>query len=217
MLRGRVECRIRTAVHGAESREEMCGERGNIGAPLAQWRNRHGEHIEAEEKILAETAGGDRFREIGIRERHKARFHVERIRTAQALESALFDHAQEFGLHAGSERGDFVEDDCAALCHFEAALLADHGAREGSALVAEKLGFDKFGRKAGAINFQKWSIATRTILVNPASELIFSRSAFTGDEQSGGRLGEFYGEIENGARCRVGGDPFDIRRGSFRV
>ncbi len=184
MLRGRDRVPHPAGRARAPSRARKCAASAGISARRSRSGGTAiGEHIQAEEKIFAETAGGDGFREIGIRERHKARFHAERIRTAQALESALFEHAQEFGLHAGSERGDFVEDDRAALRHFEAARLARHGARERSALVAEKFGFDKFGRKAGAINFQKWRIATRTMLVNPARELIFSRAAFTGDQR----------------------------------
>ena len=189
----------------------MRGESGNIGAALAQRRHRDSQHVQAEKKIFAESAGCDGFREIGIGERHQARVHAQRLRAAQPLEGALFEHAQELGLHAGRERGHFVEDDRAALRHFEAAGLARHRAGESAAFVAEKFGFDELGRKAGAINFQKGRVAARAVLVNPARELIFARTAFAGDEQRGGRLGELCGELENATRGGIGGDPGNVR------
>src|ERR1700739_2684143 len=165
----------------------MRDESGDIGAALAQRRNWHGKNIEAEGEVFAESAGCDSFREIGVGKGHEARVHAKRVCAAEPLKGALFDHAQELGLHAARERGGFVEDDRAALRHFEAALLASDGAGEGAALVAEKFGFDEFGRKAGAINFQKRRVATWSVLVNPACQLILSSATLAGDEQGGGR------------------------------
>src|SRR6202041_1400422 len=150
-------------------------------------------------------------------ESHEARIHAKRIGAAKPLEGALFDHAQQLSLHAGRKRGDLVEDDCAALCHFEAALLASNGASERPALVSEKFGLDEFGRKAGAINFQKRRVATRSVLMNPSRELIFSRAALAGNEERGGRLGELGGKLKNTKRGGVSSDPLKARRDWFHV
>src|SRR6202030_2504455 len=198
-------------MHRAEAREEVRDESGNIGAAFAQRRNRSGKNMEAEVEVFTESACCNGFREIGVGEGHEARVHAKRVCAAEPLEGALFDHAQELGLHAWSECGDFVKDDRAALRHFQAALLASDGTGEGAALVAEKFGLDEFGRKAGAINFQKRRVATRSVLVNPARELILSSATLPGDEQGGGRLGELGGELKNAKRGGIGGDPFETR------
>src|SRR4029077_19765085 len=83
--------------------------------------------------------------------------------------------------------------------------------------VAKKLRFNELSRKAGAINFQKWSVAPGPVLMNPASELIFSSSALAGNEQRGRRLGELGGKLKNTNRGRIGSDPFKAQRGRFHV
>src|SRR5579862_9539523 len=212
-----VENCIRASVHRAEARKEVRRQSGNIGASFAQRRNRDSEHVETEIKVLTESARCDCFRKVSIGERHEARVHAKRIRAAKPLESALFDHTQKLSLHAARERGNFVEDDCATLRHFETALLASDGAGKGSALVAKKFGFDEFSGKAGAINFQKWSVATGAVLMNPARELIFSRAALARNEQRGRRFGELGGKFKNTKGGGIGSDPFKAQHERFRI
>src|SRR5579862_8742530 len=212
-----VENCIRASVHGAEARKEVRRQSGHIGASFAQRRNRDSEHVETEIKVLTESARCNCFRKVGIGERHEACVHAKRIRAAKPLESALFDHTQKLSLHTRRQRGHFVEDNCATLRHFEAALLASDGPCESSALVAKKFGFDEFSRKAGAINFQKRRVATRAVLMNPARKLIFSSSALAGNEKSSGRLGELGGKLENTNRGGIGSDPLKAQRDRFRI
>src|SRR5580704_12037439 len=217
MQRRWVENCIRASVHGTEARKEVCCQSGNIGASFAQRRYRDSEHVETEIKVLTEPAHCDCFRKVGIGESHEACAHAKRIRAAKPLESALFDHTQKLSLHTRRQRGNFVEDNCATLRHFEAALLASDGAGKGSAFVAKKLLFNELGWKAGAINFQKWSVATRAVLMNPARKLIFSSSALAGNEKSSGRLGELGGKLENTNRGGIGSDPLKAQRDRFRI
>ena len=81
---------------------------------------------------------------------------------------------------AGASARHFVEHNRAALRHFEPARLARHRARKRAALVPKKFRFDKFRRKARAINLQEGSIAPRAMLVNPARQLIFAGAALAG-------------------------------------
>ncbi len=185
----------------------MRGECANVFAPRAQRRHFDHQHIEAEEKVFAEAACGHGALEIGVRERDQTRVHAQRIGAAKALEAALFEHAQQLGLNAGSERGDFIENDRAALREFEAAGLRRDGAGERAFLVSEEFRLDELGWKAGAIDFQKWRVMARPLLVNPARELIFARAAFAGDENSRSRASHFAGEIEHALRCGARADP----------
>src|SRR5580704_2129890 len=212
-----IERRVRATVHRTEARKEVRCQSGNIDASFAQRRNWHGKNIEAEIKVFAESARCDCFRKVGIGERHEACVHAKRIRAAKPLEGALFDHTQKLSLHTRRQRGNFIEDNCATLRHFEAALLASDGAGKGSALVAKKLRLNELSGKAGAINFQKWSVATRAVLMNPARKLIFSSSALAGNEKSSGRLGELGGKLENTNRGGIGSDPLKAQRDRFRI
>src|SRR5580700_6974348 len=152
MQRCWIEHRIWASVHRPETRKEVSCQCRNIGAAFAQRWNRDSEHVEAEIEVFAEPACCNCSGEIGIGESHEARIHAKRIGAAKPLEGAFFDDAQKLCLHTGRQRSDFVEDNCATLRHFEAALLASDGAGKGSALVAKKFGFNELSRKAGTIN-----------------------------------------------------------------
>ena len=104
--------------------------------------------------------------------------------------------------------------DRAGLRHFQAAEFARDGAGEGAALVAEKFGFDQFGRQAGAINFQERSVVARAVLVNPARELIFAGAAFAGDQHGGGGVGDFVGKFEDVLRRGIRATQGMVRRRS---
>src|SRR4029077_8744534 len=106
----------------------------------------------------------------------------------------------------------FIQDDCSTLGHLQPSQLACHCARERAALVAEQLGFHQFRRKAGAINFQEWSIVARTALMNPSRKLVFSSPAFTCDEERRRGIGKFFGEFEHMARGGIDSHPRNVRR-----
>ena len=153
--------------------------------------------------------------QIGICERDQARVHAQRVRAAEALEAALFEHAQQLGLNAGSERGHFIEHDRAALREFEAAGLRRDAPVNAPFSWPNNSDSTSSGGKAGAINFQKWRIVTRSLLVNPARELIFARAAFAGDENSGSGTGDFAPQ-DRAACCEAALAPIHGNRSARR-
>src|ERR1700683_2000862 len=56
--RGGIEHGIGTAVHWAEALQKMRRQFRYVGAAFAQWRDDDRKHVQAKEKILAETSGG---------------------------------------------------------------------------------------------------------------------------------------------------------------
>ena len=82
--------------------------------------------------------------------------------------------------------------------------------------MAEKFGFDEFGGQARAINLQERRVVALSLLVNPASELVFAGAAFAGDEKRCARIGNFVGKLEDalrgGAFCHPGNSR--VRRGA---
>ena len=214
LARGFAEGGFGTAVHGGQAREQMFGERQDVGGAFAQGGHLDGEHAEAEVEVFAEGAGGDGAGEVGVGERDQARVDGERFGAAEALEAALFEHAQKFRLRGRGEGGDFVENDGAGAGHFQAAELAFDGSGEGAALVAEQFGFDQFLRQAGAIDFQVGRVASRAELVDEAREMVFAGAALAGDEHGGGGVGDFAGQFEDALRRRVVWPPRECARRS---
>ena len=155
-----------------------------------------------------------RARQIGIGQGNQARCDRDRFGAAQALESALLEHAQELGLRGRRKRRDFIQHDGSRAGHFQPAELALDRAGEGAAFVAEQFRFDEFLRQAGAIDFQEGRIAPRAEFVDQAREMILAGAAFSGDEKRGGSFGDFARELEDrfgGGICR---DPGHARRRS---
>src|ERR1700680_4474177 len=99
---------------------------------------------------------------------------MKRFRAAEPLESAFLQNAQQLALRAGRKRRDFVENDGAASAQLEAAELALDGASKCAEFVAEEFAFHQIWWEAGAINFQKRSVAPGAQFMNEAGEMIFA-------------------------------------------
>jgi hypothetical protein len=85
-------------------------------------------------------------------------------------------------LRAGRQCGNFVKDNGASSAQLQAAELALNGAGECAEFVAEELAFHQIWRKAGAVNFQKRSVATGAKFMDEARQMVFAGSAFAADE-----------------------------------
>ena len=68
---------------------------------------------------------------------------IDRLVLADAANLAAFQHAQQLGLHRLGQLADFVEEDRAAVGHFEQADAMLVGAGERAFAMAEQLAFDQ--------------------------------------------------------------------------
>jgi hypothetical protein len=94
----------------------------------------------------------------------------ERARAADALEGAVLQRAQQFGLQARLEFGDLVEEERPARGGFEAALAARVGAGEGAAFVAEEFALDHARRERGAVHVRERRGGARRGVVQQARD-----------------------------------------------
>ena len=78
-------------------------------------------HRQAEIQIFAEPAGRHLGLQIAVGGGQHAHVHVDRLARSDALEILFLQHAEQFGLQAQVDFGDFVEQDRAAVGRFEAA------------------------------------------------------------------------------------------------
>ena len=130
--------------------QEVGGQQRDILAPVAQRRQAQFDGVQAEEQILAEAAFGHLRRQVGIGGREDAHVHAARLGRADALEFAGLERAQQLRLQPLRNVGDFVQEERAAVGHFEAAHAVHLGVGEGALHVAEKLALeDALGQSAG--------------------------------------------------------------------
>ncbi len=99
--------------------------------------------------------------------------------TANALDLALFQYAQQFGLHGERHVADFIEKNRAVLGLLELSQMAAGRAGEGSFFVAEQFGFNQLRWNRGAVQRDEWSAGSRTAFVQSARHQLFSRASFT--------------------------------------
>ena len=129
----------------------MFGEEDDVAAAFAKRRDGDGHGGDAEVEIFAKLFFAHGGLEIAVGGGDQADIDFDGGGAADALESAFFEDAQEFGLDRGRQVADFVEENCAAMGEFDFADFASACAGEGAALVAEELVFDQAFGNGGAI------------------------------------------------------------------
>jgi hypothetical protein len=103
------------------TREEVAHQVGHVLAALAQRRQAHRHHIEAEEQVLAEQALLDQDAQVLVGGRDDADIGLDRGAAADGRVFALLQHAQQPGLRLHRHVADLVEEQRAALGLLEAA------------------------------------------------------------------------------------------------
>src|SRR5579863_5665309 len=114
----------------------MLGERDNIGAPLAQRRQRNAHHVEPVIQIFAKYFFADRRFQVAIGSGENAEITANGLRPADPLEGMLLQNPQQLGLEIRRELTDFVEEDGAGLGHFKTTGLAADRTGKSATLVA---------------------------------------------------------------------------------
>src|SRR5439155_1117586 len=81
-------------------------QRRHVLGPLAQRRDVHREHVEAEEQVLPEMVLLDRLLQLLVGRRDHAHVHLDRPLAADALDDAALQDAQQFRLRLGAQIAD---------------------------------------------------------------------------------------------------------------
>src|SRR5581483_7470266 len=89
--------------------EEMRRQRHDVLAPLPERRQVNFDGVEAEQEVLAETAGFDFGLQVGIGCRKDAHVDAARFRRADPLELAGLEGAQQLRLQIRRDIRNFVE------------------------------------------------------------------------------------------------------------
>ena len=169
----------------AEPIDEVLRQHRDIGAALAQRRNRDRENGQPEVQVFPVLARRDGRLQIAIRRRDDPDVHLQRHGAADALESLLFERAENLGLQRKRQIADFIEEQRAAVRHLELARLAVRGARERAFLVAEELGFEQRFRDRRAVDGHERPVGARAEHVQRPREQFLARPAFAFEEHGG--------------------------------
>ena len=140
----------------ATSLERRCGRKPlikcaassrNVVSARAQRGQMNFERVDAEHQVFAKIALVDHFLQIAMRGADHAHVDGERFVFANAADFATFQQAQQLGLHRLGQFADLVQEQRAAVGHFEQADAVLVGAGEAAFAMAEQFAFDQaFGQ-----------------------------------------------------------------------
>jgi hypothetical protein len=134
-------------VLAAEAREEVVDEERDVVQAVAQRRHLDVHDVQPVEEVVAEPAGTHLGGQVAVRRRDHADVDGDREARADRRHLALLDGAQELRLQRERYLGDLVEEERAALGGAEDPVVVAHGAREGTAPMAEELAVEqRFGQ-----------------------------------------------------------------------
>src|SRR5262245_33458745 len=179
---------------------------GDVLRSLAQRRHRNGNYIEPVVQIFAESSLPDQLFQVLMCGRNNANVDLHRLAGANALESHLLEHPQQFGLHFEANVTDLIEEQRAAIGELEPAHFIAVGAREGTFNVAEQLALEQTGRKGCAMDLDEGFAATRAMVVQGAGQKLLARAALAADKHRRLTAGDFANQPEQLADGRAAAD-----------
>ena len=142
----------RHALGRAVAGQEALAQHRNVDLPLAQRWQPDGERVDAVVQVLAEAAVADELFERAVGGRNQPEIDRDRLVSAQALEAAFLEHAQQLGLCDERRVGDLVEEERALVGQLEAPGLAVVRAGERPFFIAEDFRLEKRVRQRRAVD-----------------------------------------------------------------
>ena len=168
--------------------EQVQGQWLDVLQPLAQRRDADGVDVEPVEQILAKAPFAHRLRQIGVGRRDDAHVHLARRCTAQAVDLAALQHAQQLGLRGQGQLAELVEHQRAAVRTFEAPYARGGGAGVGTLLRTEKLAFDQLGWQCRAVDRDEGFVGARAHRMQRPREALLAHAGLACEQHRHLRL-----------------------------
>src|ERR1044071_3178363 len=162
----------------------MIGQQQHIGLSLSERRHEDGKHVEPVKQVFAERALGDSFFQFFVRSHNQPDVDLHGFDTAQSLELALLQHAQQLYLSRKIQVAYLIQKQCAAFGQIEAPFFARLRSRKRPFLVAEKFRLDQGFGQRGAAHLDERLVGSRRIVVNRMSDQLFARSRIAAYQHS---------------------------------
>jgi hypothetical protein len=165
-----------------EAREEVEGERRHVVGTVTQRRDRDRKHAQAVEQIAPEAADGDLVLEPPVGGGDDAGTAALRAIRPDRLHLAVLQDAEQLRLETGRGVADLVEEHGAVAGVQEQPGAVAVGAGEGTAHVAEELGFEQRFRQGSAVLDAKRGARVGAEGVDGAGDDLLARARFTLDQ-----------------------------------
>ena len=129
--------------------DEVLDQGRDVRAAVPEWRDDEVDDVESIEEVLPELSLPDALAEVPVGGGNDAHVQAHRgVVGADFLQLTGFEEPEQHALHAERHLADLVQEDRAAIAHFELASLVPVRAREAALHMAEQLGFEERLRDA---------------------------------------------------------------------
>ena len=177
--------------------EEELHEKRNVFEAFGERRDADLNGAEAIEEIFAEASGENLGAKIAIGGGNQADIDLFDFRRADALDFAVLNHAEQFGLHSQRSFADFVEEHCAAVGIFKKTRASVGRAGECAADMTEELAFEQGIHKGGAIAHGEALLRDRANLMDGARDEFLTDARRANEQDIRVVTGNFAGEVED--------------------
>ena len=172
--------RARRPAHPLQHRVDQ---QGDVLRALAQRRQRHAQHREPVEQVLAELPRLHRRLQVHVRGRHHPHVHRAVVVGAHPLHLPPLQHAQQPGLDApAGSSPTSSRKTVPPSARSKAPARSALGAGEGALHVAEQLGLDERGRDARQIHDDERALVARALLVDALGAALLAGARLALDE-----------------------------------
>ncbi len=166
--------------------EEMRREHGHVVRPLAQGGDGNRHDAQTVVQVLAQHPRAQRVLGVAVRGRDEAHVH-HRVGplTAHAPHDAVLDHAQQLRLDRLRHLDQLIQEQRAAVGHFEQAGFVADRAGEGAFHVTEHFRFEQRLGKRGAVHRDERPAGAAAVLMDELGDHLLAAAALAGDEHRG--------------------------------
>src|SRR5579875_1837920 len=166
----------------AKIAHKMAHQQRNVFHPLAQGRKLQRKYAEPVKQVCAELLFGNHGFQIVVGRRNQAGIRMQCARTAEPLEFALLQDAQQLRLKLYWQLTDFIQKNRSFIGQFKAANPLRKSAGEGPFFMSEKLALQQSGRQRRAIHLYECSMFMSTEVMNGARNQLLACSCFAADQ-----------------------------------
>jgi hypothetical protein len=175
----------RATVLAHQALHEGLRQQQRVAFALAQRRQRHRQHVKAEQQVAAEQAARHEGVEVGVGGGHQAQVGLLDARAAQGAVAVVLRKAQQRRLRTRAQRVDLVEEQRAALGQADHAAAGGLGVGESASHVAEEFGLEDGVGYGAAIDGDERFAATIAEIVDGARGEFLAGASLTTQQHGG--------------------------------
>src|SRR5215831_5639087 len=165
--------------------DEGLHEERDVLGPLAQRRERDGEHVDPIVQILPEGLVTHSLGGVAVGRGHDPNVNLDLRLAPDPANHAVLENAEILHLQSRAHLRDLVEEDGAAVGQLEETRLTLVRAGEGALLVAEELALHQGLGDGRAVDGDEWPLAPIAHLMNGPGDQLLARPRLTGDQDRG--------------------------------